>query len=75
LTFSNNRSGLVSAALPATAVGLEFRHKRLGATLQATIAGSTATAVLPFTGEWSVTLVLKPSIFTESRLLGKLTIR
>lgn len=75
LVFSSSRPGPVTTKTPPATVAVEFRHKRLGATLQAQVAGTTASAVLPFAGEWNVTLVLKASAFTESRLTGRLVLR
>lgn len=75
VAFSSDRTGLLTAALPASATLLEFRHKRLGATLQVPVTAGKVSAVLPFSGQWSATLVLRPDKFTERRLMASFSLR
>lgn len=75
VVFSSDRTGLLTAALPASATLLEFRHKRLRATLQVPVKAGKVSAVLPFSGQWSATLVLRPDKFTERRLMASFSLR
>ena len=75
VVFSSDRTGLITAALPASATLLEFRHKRLAATLHVPVVAGKVSYVLPFSGRWSATLVLRPDKFTERRLMASFSIR
>lgn len=75
VTLSSDRAGVLTATLPASATLLEFRHKRLGATLQVPVSAGKVSAILPLTGQWSATLVLRPDKFTEKRLMATFSLR
>jgi len=75
VVFSSDRTGPITAALPASATLLEFRHKRLSATLQVPVVAGKVSFVLPFSGQWSATLVLRPDKFTERRLMASFSLR
>jgi len=61
--------------LPPGTGAVEFRHKILGAAMVFEPQNSSLTVVLPFTGTWNVTLVLRPDKFTEQRLLASFSLR
>lgn len=73
--FSSDRAGTVALTLPPGTGTVEFRHKILGATMVFEPQNSSLTVVLPFTGTWNVTLVLRPDKFTEQRLLASFSLR
>lgn len=73
--LSSNRRGIVSFQVPAKTASVEFRHAKIGATLQATMSGSTGTVALPLSGSWNMTVVVKQSEFAEQRHLGRFTLR
>jgi methionine-rich copper-binding protein CopC len=55
--------------------GLELRHKRLGATLEIPVVAGKATAILPYPGEWTLTVIERVSTYAEERYTGKLVLR
>lgn len=57
------------------ATGLELRHKRLGATLEIPVANGRASGILPFPGEWNVTVIERVSTYTEERYTAKITLK
>lgn len=59
----------------AKVTGIELRHKRLGATLEIPVANGKANGILPFPGEWNVTVIERVSTYSEERYSAKITLK
>lgn len=59
----------------AKVTGLELRHKNLGATLELAVTGGRAAGILPYPGEWTLTVIERISTYTEERYSAKLSLR
>jgi len=55
--------------------GLELRHRRLGATLEIPVVSGKASGILPFAGEWTLTIIERTSTYTEERYSAKITLK
>lgn len=58
----------------AKVTGIELRHKRLGATLEIPVANGKANGILPFPGEWALTVVERVSQYSEERYTAKIPV-
>lgn len=75
---TTNGIGSKTFTFPATSakiVGLELRHKRLGATLELPVVNGKASGILPFAGEWTLTAIERVSTYTEERYTTKITLK
>jgi len=75
---TTNGIGSKTFTFPATEskiVGLELRHKRLGATLELPVVNGKAMGILPFAGEWTLTVIKRVSTYTEERYTTKVTLK
>lgn len=74
--FSSDRAGVATVALPPGTTAVEFRHRLVGAALQITAPPSGSMQVLlPLTGVWNMTVLVRESEFAEKRYLGTFTAR
>lgn len=72
IRLSSDKVGVVSISAPPSATSLELRHKKIGAAIIVPLVKGSGSTVVPMSGSWSATLVLRPNKFTEQRLLAKL---
>ena len=75
---TTNGIGRKTFTFPATSakiVGLELRHKRLGATMELPVVNRKAVGILPFAGEWTLTVIERVSTYTEERYTTKITLK
>jgi hypothetical protein len=73
---TTNGVGTKTFTVASTKVtGLELRHKRLGATLEIPVSAGKAAGILPYPGEWTITVIERTSTYTEERYTGKLVLK
>lgn len=55
--------------------GLELRHRSLGAALAIPVVNAKAGVILPFAGEWTLTVIERVSTYTEERYSAKIPLK
>ena len=72
---TTNGVGAKTFTVATTITGLELRHKRLGATLEIPVSAGKAAGILPYPGEWTLTVIERVSTYTQERYSGKLVLK